>query len=477
MSYTTYTFPILNLLGRLLRAVVCIDGGISDDEIHTVLPCYSVSTPRLLSFKYPSHALMLALFATSDTMKSASLTHRAVESSSSFLSRPPDNNHETNDGVVKISSEEENKSYRRQIPKKATPILYFRRLKYQWALLSGGSKLAATLVLLFLCQHVGLGVWDRLFYKVGGLKEVKPEAYFAVAINTYKRPHMLREAVQHYADSCGRHGGVSQVFVIWAEQNADKIPSPESFFEEPRFRSKVLEENRAKVEVLQKDKDSLNSRFEPIAQLESTAVFMVDDDIRVPCHSLWQGFQAWKTRPDSMVGYYPRLSSPPRSGNSGLIYHTWPVVFWRQSFNFVLTKASFLHSRYLQLYTDDATFPREVKDHIDQHKNCEDIAMSMLVANYTRQQTGSPAPPIYVEGSVSDRGLIGGISTGTGHMTTRSECLTVLTAILKGHGWKAPLDYEVALRPNAWIKHAPGIWWQYRPSNFFEWFAFENTFT
>jgi hypothetical protein len=38
--------------------------------------------------------------------------------------------------------------------------------------------------------------------------------------------------------------------------------------------------------------------------------------------------------------------------------------------------------------------------------NCEDIAMSMLVANYTKAMTGKPEYPIYVEGNVNDRGLV-----------------------------------------------------------------------
>jgi hypothetical protein len=239
-----------------------------------------------------------------------------------------------------------------------------------------------------------------------------------------------------------------------------------------------VKNNRAEVHVLQKAKDSLNSRFEPIEQLQSSAVFMVDDDLRVDCTSLLHAFHAWNAHPDSMVGYYPRLASTPRRDPTSeeLIYHTWPVVYMQHKFNFVLTKASFLHSKYMDLYSGDQ-FPQAIRDHVDQGKNCEDIAMSMLVANYTKYKLGAPASPIYVEGSASDRGVIGGISSGPGHMTTRSECLTKLTAIFKEKGWGSPLDYEVPLGRYSWIQHAPGFWWQYRPVNLFEWGAFANTLT
>lgn len=384
------------------------------------------------------------------------------------------------------SSRNENdiKSLRSESKKRSltNAIGVVRRFKHQFILLPGKSKVMISLTMVVLWQHIMFSLWDQLFYQTGLLgDQVTPtssstEMYFAVAINTYRRPDMLREAVQHYAETCGRETGVSQVFVIWAEQTSH-IPSSDSFFDN-HLRGQTVS-NRSSVYVLKKEKDSLNSRFEPIPQLETDAVFMVDDDLRVACPSLRNAFQAWKAHPDSMVGYYPRLASPPRGESSSkqLVYHTWPVVFWKQSFNLVLTKASFLHSKYLELYTNDQLFPRAVKDHVDKHMNCEDIAMSMLVANYTKYQTGIPAHPIYVEGSVSDKGLMGGISTGSGHMTTRSDCLTQLTAIMDQQGWGSPLDYQVPLRPNSWIQHAPGFWWQYRPSNVFEWLAFANTFT
>jgi hypothetical protein len=372
------------------------------------------------------------------------------------------------------------------------------RLKYQWSLLSPTSKVASVAVLVYFLQHVLLGIWDQRFHQIGGAAAAasfeSKEQSFAVVINTYKRPDRLREAVQHYANTCGRRAGVSQVFIVWCEPGAT-VPDPQSFFDDNNNNNNIRSssfnqqqtntKNRAQVQILQKA-NSLNSRFEPIDALQSTSVFMVDDDVRVSCPTLLLAFDAWKAHPDTMVGYYPRLASPPlkritpdttTTTTTELVYHPWPIVFWRHSFNFVLTKASFLHSKYLDLYTHQ--YIQSIKDHVDQHMNCEDIAMSMLVANYTKSRSprGTPDSPIYVEGSVIDRGIIGGISSGTGHMSTRSECLTKLTAIFKDHGWGSPLEYQVPLGENSWIQHAPGFWWQYRPSSFFEWLAFANTFT
>jgi glucuronyl/N-acetylglucosaminyl transferase EXT2 len=432
--------------------------------------------------------------------KSTELTARARtagDSEKEILPSPSSDSNDKNSPSQDKQQEEEinSKLFRRQLAshKKIPLVMALMKLKYHWTLMSTGSKIASAFVVLFLFQHVVIGAYDQFFHRVGTRertddinisllnKDSSPEKSFAVAINTYKRPDMLRDAVQHYADTCGRRAGVSQVFVIWAEQGA-QVPESSSFFTASTTlrNSKTILANRAEVHVLQKAKDSLNSRFEPIEQLQSTSVFMVDDDLRVACPSLSHGFHAWNHHPDSMVGYYPRLASTPRSdpqSQSELIYHTWPFVYMQHRFNFVLTKASFLHSKYLELYTSDQ-FPQSIRDHVDKNMNCEDIAMSLLVANYTKYKSGSaPANPIYLEGRVHDAGLFGGISTGSGHMTTRSECLTKLTAIFRENGWGSPLSYEVPLSDYSWIKHAPGFWWQYRPSNFFEWLAFGNTFT
>jgi Glycosyl transferase family 64 domain len=365
---------------------------------------------------------------------------------------------------------------------------------------------------------------------------------FAIVINTYKRPDMLQAAVQHYADTCGRDAriGVAQVFVVWAELNVTP-PDPASLFLASSWSSSLsslrrlgLQKTSAKmmnpsaagaaapVEIIRVAVDSLNSRFLPIVNLSSAstrAIFMVDDDVLVDCFSLHQGFLAWQSSPDSMVGYYPRLAAAAISDDSSrriaYVYHSWPMVFWRQEMNFVLTKAAFLHSRYLDLYSssndidgndDDVTTTihtslsqtqREIRAYVDEHRNCEDVAMAMLIAHVTameskransnnnindtsNEKTTLPAMPIYVQGHVSDKGLFHGISTGKGHFPQRSKCLNDLTRIYRQRYTTTavtPLvEYRVPLRQAAWVHPAPGFWWQYRPSNIFEWFAIQDIF-
>mmetsp|Transcript_14652 Transcript_14652/g.31963 ORF Transcript_14652/g.31963 Transcript_14652/m.31963 type:complete len:435 (+) Transcript_14652:119-1423(+) len=364
----------------------------------------------------------------------------------------------------------------------------YQEVRIRWNLFSSSAKIAIVIVVTLIVWHLLVGFLDVIYQYNNNNNNnhynnklhpttttARHETSFAVVINTYKRPDMLKDAVRHYGETCGRRMGVAQVFIVWADLKATP-PAPQSLFQDSSSSSSSFlrlaapSSGRSTVEILRVAKDSLNSRFLPIQNLQSQAVFMVDDDVRVDCRSLYRGFEAWKANPQSMVGYYPRLAAATND-RQHYVYQAWPIVWWRQSMNFVLTKASFFHSRYLALYSNPAVHPSEILDYVDQRMNCEDVAMALIVANQTTD------PMIYVEGSVSDKGLFNGISTrtsGAEHMDARSKCLDDLTQIYQKRGWGRPLDRAVSLRRASWIQHATT--WQFRPSNIFEWGALENIF-
>ena len=372
------------------------------------------------------------------------------------------------------SSKSGEKLLNRRMSGASTIEVVWRHLRYRWSLLTTYSKVVVSIALSLVLLHVVFGSMDVFFHSYGfdDRAGTGGQTSYAVVINTYKRPDMLHDAVLHYAAVCGPKAGVSQVFVVWAEQG-NTPPDGESFFETGLRHGY---QNHSRVEVMQMAKDSLNSRFLPIPQLESDVVFMVDDDVRVDCASLYNGFQAWNSFPDSLVGYYPRLAAKSRSNEQEFMYHNWPSVYLRSRFNIILTKASFMHRKYFDIYSDPLQNPNEILEFVDSKMNCEDVAMAMVVANYTRAKTGEPARPIYVEGHLRDRGLFGGISTGSDHFDTRTMCLTELTKIYRRHGWDDPLSSSVTLKDSTYVHHAPGFWFQHRPSNFFEWLSI-NVFT
>ena len=343
-------------------------------------------------------------------------------------------------------------------------------IRIKWGVSSACTKVTITILAVVAISQITFSLLDLMYHgRIPLSIQQKPRNdSFAVVINTFRRPQMLKEAVQHYGETCGRRMGVGQVFIVWADLK-NKPPSSTDTLFGPVDRIRARK-HRSPVTILKAPKDSLNSRFLPIRQLKHDAVFMVDDDVRVDCQSLWRGFQAWEAYPQSMVGYYPRLAAV-KPDKKSYIYQAWPIVWWRQKMNFVLTKASFFHSKYLTLYSDPRIHPTEILDYVDKRMNCEDVAMALVVANATKQ------PQIYVEGSISDKGLFNGISTktsGTEHMDARSKCLDDLTQIYEKHGWARPLDKAFPLRKASWVKHFSK--WQYRPSNIFEWGALENIF-
>lgn len=101
-------------------------------------------------------------------------------------------------------------------------------------------------------------------------------------------------------------------------------------------------------------------------------------------------------------------------------YGGWWSVWWMGTYSMVLSKAAFFHRKYLDLYTN--VMPSSIHDYVTRERsakwfssfiqliaflmglcltslcmywcrNCEDIAMSLLVAN----ATGSP--PVWVKGN------------------------------------------------------------------------------
>ena len=122
--------------------------------------------------------------------------------------------------------------------------------------------------------------------------------------------------------------------------------------------------------------DSLNSRFAPLSDLATDAVFAVDDDIRVPCADLALAFEVWVAAPRTLVGFFPRLHTlaPRRLGDrvGGPVtyeYHSWWYVWWHGAYSMVLTKAAVFHKAYLGKYTAD--MPAAVRQYVDDHMNCE----------------------------------------------------------------------------------------------------------
>ncbi|CAK9161031.1 unnamed protein product [Ilex paraguariensis] len=288
--------------------------------------------------------------------------------------------------------------------------LFYRRIRQ----LHGGAKIKLILSLFLL----GVFVWftSRLGSFMGWNPHYPSSVShpsrggYTVLINTWKRNSLLKQSVAHYA-SCS---GTDAIHVVWSETDPpsenlkaylNKIVFTKSqTAHKPNFRFDLNKE------------DNLNNRFKPIGDLRTDAIFSVDDDVIVPCSTLDFAFNVWQSAPLTMVGFVPRMHwlDEEKNGVTYYQYGGWWSVWWMGTYSMVLSKASFFHRKYLDLYSHK--MPSSINDYVTRERNCEDIAMSLLVANATG------APPIWVKGKIYEIGS-SGISSLTGHSNTRNKCL------------------------------------------------------
>ncbi|KAI4299438.1 hypothetical protein L6164_032899 [Bauhinia variegata] len=233
---------------------------------------------------------------------------------------------------------------------------------------------------------------------------------YSIVMNTWKRYDLLKKSIKHYS-SCPR---LKEIHIVWSEPNP-----PSEFLTKFLYRvvqSKSKDGRHLKLNFDIYKEDSLNNRFKEIKDLETDAVFSIDDDVIFPCSSVEFAFDVWQSAPDTMVGFVPRAHWVDSSKVDGdkFRYGGWWSVWWTGTYSMVLSKAAFFHKKYFSLYTNE--MPASIREYVTKNRNCEDIAMSFLVANVT------DAPPIWVKGKIFEIGSTG-ISSLGGHSERRTECV------------------------------------------------------
>lgn len=238
---------------------------------------------------------------------------------------------------------------------------------------------------------------------------------YAILMNTWKRYDLLKQSISHYT----RCGGLDSIHVVWSE------PDPPSHslreFLDHIVHSNARDGQQVELKFDINTEDSLNNRFKEIKDLKTDAVFSIDDDVIFPCFSVEFAFKVWLSAPDTMVGFVPRVHwiDLTKGNMDHYIYGGWWSVWWTGTYSMVLSKAAFFHKKYLSMYTNE--MPASIREYTTKNRNCEDIAMSFLVANATS------APPIWVKGKIFEIGSTG-ISSLGGHSEKRTECVNRFVA-------------------------------------------------
>ncbi|MCL7052085.1 hypothetical protein MKW94_019986 [Papaver nudicaule] len=233
---------------------------------------------------------------------------------------------------------------------------------------------------------------------------------YTLVVNTWKRNDLLKQSISHYA-SCT---GLDSIHIVWGEPNWPSDLLLDFLQHTVQSKARVGKKIELKFDI--NKETSLNNRFKEIKDLKTDAIFSIDDDVVFPCTSVELAFNVWQSAPKTMVGFVPRihLGEEKKQNLSHYTYGGWLSVWWMGTYSMVLSKAAFFHKKYLGLYTNQ--MPSTIRDYVSKIRNCEDIAMSFLVAN----ETG--APPIWVKGKILEIGSTG-ISGLGGHNKRRSECV------------------------------------------------------
>ncbi|KAK3403730.1 hypothetical protein EUGRSUZ_K00135 [Eucalyptus grandis] len=236
---------------------------------------------------------------------------------------------------------------------------------------------------------------------------------YTVLINTWNRNNHLKQTVGHYA-SCT---GTDAIRVIWSKSDPPQEKLKSHLNEVVASKS---HKHDFKFDII--SGSTTISRFRPSGDIRTDAVFSVDHDVIIPCPTLDFAFTVWQSAPSTMVGFVPRAHSLKAEGN-GIPYYKyegWWSVWWKGTYSMVLAQAAFFHRKYLDMYT--YIMPSTVHDYLTRERICEDIAMSLLIAN------ASGSPPIWVKGKTYKIGA-SGTSGLEGHGDHRSRCLNELLSL------------------------------------------------
>ncbi|KAL8611501.1 hypothetical protein ACOMHN_014556 [Nucella lapillus] len=202
---------------------------------------------------------------------------------------------------------------------------------------------------------------------------------------------------------------LAKVLVVWNNQN--KQPPPLSswpYIGKP-------------VKIHQTKKNKLSNRFFPYDEIETECILALDDDIvMLTPDELEFGYEVWREFPDRLVGFPSRL-------------HLWDNATqkwryeseWTNAISMVLTGAAFYHKYFSYLYT--YALPGNMKSWVDDHMNCEDIAMNFLISNVTGHAPIKVAPRKKFKCPQCTNTEM--LSADVTHMVERSECINQFTAI------------------------------------------------
>lgn len=228
---------------------------------------------------------------------------------------------------------------------------------------------------------------------------------FTAVILTYDRLESLFEVIHQVA----KVPSLAKILVVW--NNQEKAP--------PQMSAWPVTGKQLKV--VQTPHNRLSNRFFPYDEIETECILALDDDIvMLTADELEFGYEVWREFSDRLVGFPSRVHLL-ENGTGKWRYESE----WTNAISMVLTGAAFYHKYFSYLYT--YSMPGNIKSWVDDHMNCEDIAMNFLVANVTGKAPikVTPRKKFKCPECVNTEMLSADIT----HMVERSECINQFTSL------------------------------------------------
>ncbi|XP_029971438.1 exostosin-like 2 isoform X3 [Salarias fasciatus] len=259
------------------------------------------------------------------------------------------------------------------------------------------------------------------------------EEQFTIIIQTYNRTDILLKLLNHY--QAAPH--LQRIVVVW---NNIGERTPQWLWDSygPHAVPVVFKEQTV---------NRMRNRLQVFPEIETDAVFMVDDDTLISIPDLSFAFSIWKQFREKIVGFVPRkhVSGPGGVLTYGSFETQNPENGGGDRYSMVLIGAAFFRYRHLQLFQDQ---PAEVHAIVDFTQNCDDIAMNFAVALDLKKRSPLETPcqtsGIFVK-PVDFRNLESQARSGyqgmwhrPEHLLQRSFCLNKLAQIYGG----MPLCYS-----------------------------------
>ncbi|KAH6695103.1 exostosin-2 [Plectosphaerella plurivora] len=240
-------------------------------------------------------------------------------------------------------------------------------------------------------------IWKAAQKKYKDLMDDK----FTIALQTYHRPEELNGTLSVILGA--EVPSLHEVVIVW--NNLDEEPPA-------NFVSAYGVPVRYRVSPV----NSLNQKLVPDPKIKTQAVLLSDDDVYYWPEDLEWVFQTWRRfGRKSLTGAMPRCVDVDDEGE-------WRYRFCpreRDEYNLIITNLAFSHMSFLDYYSSADPIVTKIRGYVDEHFNCEDIAMNYLHARLTGEG------PLLVHGNKAwfSGEPKEGISRKKGHMERRSQCL------------------------------------------------------